>query len=48
MCDHNNVVRLSDGWYCLDCKQMFDQKPLPPKVEVKEEKPKKTKKKAEK
>ena len=44
MCDHINVVRLNDGWYCLDCKQMFDQKPLPPK----EEKPKKTKKKAEK
>lgn len=44
MCDHKNVVRLSEGWYCLDCKQMFDTKPMPPK----EEKPKKTKKKAEK
>ena len=36
-CEHKNIVRIAGGWFCLDCKQLFDQKPLPPK----EEKPKK-------
>lgn len=40
MCDHKNLIRLNDGWFCLDCKTLFADKPQPPK-----DKPKKTKKK---
>ena len=29
MCDHEQIVRLADGWYCPDCKQHFDEKPTP-------------------
>lgn len=48
MCNHENVVRIQGGYFCPDCKRMFDQIPEKPKAEKpKTEKPKSTKKKAE-
>lgn len=38
MCEHKNIVRLQNGWYCTDCKTLFSEKPIP--VEVKDVKPK--------
>ena len=28
MCTHPNALRLADGWFCPDCKQTFDSKPI--------------------
>ena len=41
MCEHKNIVRIATGWYCPDCKRLFENRPV---VEVKEEKPKKDEK----
>lgn len=48
MCIHPEIIKTQDGWYCPDCKQMFDKRPtekitilnVEDAKEVKEEKPK--------
>ena len=25
---HPDIIRLADGWFCPDCKQKFDEKPI--------------------
>ena len=42
MCEHKNIVRINTGWYCPDCKELFEDKP-----EKKEPQKKKTKAKKE-
>ena len=51
MCEHVNIVRLADGWYCPDCKQMFDAKPVkvePVQIETEQAEAPKPKKKTKK
>ena len=45
MCDHDNLVRVQNGWFCPDCGQLFEERPTRP-IKITflntEEKPKKT------
>lgn len=28
MCNHENIVKTMDGWFCPDCGKAFDKKPI--------------------
>ena len=46
-CNHENIVKTMDGWFCPSCGELFKGKPILPKegkitfLNVEEEKPKK-------
>ena len=46
-CEHKEIVKTLNGWYCPSCSSWFDSKPVAPKegkitfLNVTEEKPKK-------
>lgn len=45
MCDHK-FIKTMQGWYCSECKQFFDKKPIPPKTEPKKKNSRSTTKKS--